>query len=102
VRHHERIRAYSEDPRRKIVEAAERGMSTSEAACTFWLGHLLGQALRRSLPRGPVASPKEERPGARLKLDERSRKLLEADLEEHPASTLPQSHEFSKGWPEYG
>lgn len=36
MRQHERIRAYSEDLRRKIVEAAERGMSTSEAACTFF------------------------------------------------------------------
>ena len=32
------MKAYPEDLRSKIVEAAERGMSTSGAACTFGVG----------------------------------------------------------------
>ena len=38
VRHHRRMKAYSEDLRRKIGEVAERGMSTLEAARTFGVG----------------------------------------------------------------
>jgi transposase len=33
--HHVRMRAYSEDLRRKIVEAVQRGMDQSEAARSF-------------------------------------------------------------------
>jgi transposase len=32
------MKAYPEDLRSKIVEAAERGMSTSGSACTFGVG----------------------------------------------------------------
>ncbi len=32
------MKAYPEDLRSKIVEVVERGMSTSEAACTFGVG----------------------------------------------------------------
>jgi transposase len=38
IRHHERMNAYSEDLRRKIVEAVERGMPKIEAARAFGVG----------------------------------------------------------------
>ena len=38
IRHHERMNAYSEDLRKKIVEAVERGMLKIEAARTFGVG----------------------------------------------------------------
>ena len=36
--HHRCMNAYSEDLRKKIVEAKERGMPTVEVACTFGVG----------------------------------------------------------------
>ncbi len=56
-------------------------------------GYLLSQALRRHGPRGE-APRSEETPGSKPKLDEGARKLLEADLRERPAATLPQRREF--------
>ena len=64
-------------------------------------GYLLSQALRRHGPRGE-APRSEETPGSKPKLDEGARKLLEADLRERPAATLPQrgasSCDGSVGW----
>jgi hypothetical protein len=42
---------------------------------------------------GKPLAPKR-RPGSKPKLDEAARKLLEADLEERPAATLPQRRAF--------
>jgi transposase len=42
---------------------------------------------------GKPLAPKK-RPGSKPKLDKAARKLLEADLEERPAATLPQRREF--------
>jgi transposase len=36
----------------------------------------------------------KKRPGSKPKLDESARKLLEANLKEHPEATLPQRREF--------
>ncbi len=52
-------------------------------------GHLLGQALRRRGQSRPVSRP-EGAPGSKPKLNETARRLLEADLRERPAATLPQ------------
>jgi transposase len=40
-----------------------------------------------------MEAPKK-RPGSKPKLEEGPRRLLEADLEERPAATLPQRREF--------
>lgn len=42
---------------------------------------------------GRPLAPKK-RPGSRPKMDESARRLLEADLEEHPAATLSQRCEY--------
>jgi transposase len=92
--HHVRMNAYSEDLRKKIVEAVEkRGMPKSEAARTFGVGissvkrYVATAGARKSL------APKK-RPGSKPKLDQGARRLLEVDLEERPAATLPQRREF--------
>jgi len=42
---------------------------------------------------GRSLTPKK-RPGSKPKLDEGARRLLQSDLEERPAATLPQRREF--------
>ena len=93
IRHHEGMNAYSEDLRRKIVEAVERGVPMAEAAKTFGVGVSSVKRYVAAYREGRSLAPKK-RPGSRPKLDEGARRLLEADLEEHPAATLPQRREF--------
>jgi transposase len=87
------MNAYSEDLRRKIVEAVERGMPMAEAAKTFGVGVSSVKRYVATYREGRSLAPKK-RPGSRPKLDESARRLLEADLEERPAATLPQRREF--------
>jgi transposase len=85
--------AYSLDLRKKIVEAKERGMPTVEVAQTFGVGASTVKRYAAAAREGSSLAPKK-RPGSRPKLDEGARRLLEADLEERPAATLPQRREF--------
>ena len=82
------MRAYSEDLRRKIVDGLKRGTSKSEAARLF--GVSLSSVKRfagMDRERGSVASRKP--PGRpRRKTDEKTRRLLEADLADRPAATI--------------
>jgi transposase len=87
------MNAYSLDLRKKIVEAKERGMPTAEVAWTFGVGHSTVKRYSATAREGKPLAPKK-RPGSKPKLDEAARKLLEADLEERPAATLPQRREF--------
>ena len=88
------MKAYSEDLRRKVVEAVEeRGMGKSEAARSFGVSLSSVKRYVGKARRGNSLSPRKH-PGPRPKLDEAARKLLEADLEERPAATLPQRREF--------
>ena len=88
------MNAYSEDLRKKIVEAIEeRGMPKIEAARTFGVGISSVKRYVATYREGRSLAPKE-RPGSKPKLDEGARKLLEANLEEHPEATLPQRREF--------
>ncbi len=93
VRHHGCMKAYSEDLRRKIVEAVERGTSKSEAARSFGVGLSSVKRYVGMAREGRSLSPKK-RPGSKPKLGEDARRLLEADLAERPAATLPQRREF--------
>ncbi len=86
------MNAYSEDLR-KIVEAVERGMPKIEAARTFGVGISSVKRYVATYREGRSLAPKK-RPGSRPKLDGSARRLLEADLEERPAATLPQRREF--------
>ncbi len=96
VGHHGRMNAHSEDLRRKkIVEAVERAMPNIEAVRTFaaWAS-LRSSATWRATVRG---DPSLRRKTPRLETEtgrEGARKLLEANLEEHPEATLPQRREF--------
>ena len=87
------MNAYSEDLRKKIVEAAERGMSKTEVARAFGVGVSSIKRYVATVREGRSLAPKRP-PGSKPKLDERARKLLEADLEERPAATLPERREF--------
>jgi transposase len=87
------MNAYSLDLRKKIVEAKERGTPTAEVARTFGVGLSTVKRYAAVAREGKPLAPKK-RPGSKPKLDEASSKLLEADLEERPAATLPQRREF--------
>jgi transposase len=93
VRHHVRMNPYSEDLRQKIDEAVERGMPKIQAAETFGVGISSVKRYVATYRKGGSLAPKK-RPGSKPKLDESARKLLEANLEEHPEATLPQRREF--------
>ena len=85
--------AYSLDLRKKIVEAKERGMPTVEVAKTFGVGLSTVKRYAATARQGRPLAPKKH-PGSKPKIDEGARRLLEADLEERPAATLPERREF--------
>lgn len=87
------MNAYSEDLRKKIVEAKERGMPTVEVARTFGVGLSSVKRYAKVARQGGSLRPKRS-PGRRPKADERVRKLLEADLRERPAATLTQRRKY--------
>jgi transposase len=87
------MKAYSEDLRKKILEAVDRGMSKSEAARTFGVSRSSVKRYAAARREGKPLTPKKH-PGSRPKLDERARKLLEADVEERPAITLKDRCRF--------
>ena len=87
------MNAYSEDLRRKIVEAAERGTPKAEVARAFGVGVSSVKRYVATTREGRSLAPKRH-PGSKPKLDERAKKLLEADLEERPEATLPGRREF--------
>ena len=85
--------AYSLELRKKIVDAKQRGMPTSEVAQTFGVGASTVKLYAAVAREGRSLAPKK-RPGSKPKLDAVARKLLEADLGERPAATLPQRREY--------
>jgi transposase len=91
--HHWRMKAYSEDLRKKILEAVDRGMPKSEAAKTFGVSRSSIKRYAAARREGRPLAPKKH-PGSKPKLDERARKLLEADVEERPAVTLEDRRRF--------
>ena len=85
--------AYSLDLRKRIVTAKRRGMPTAEVAKTFGVGASTVKRYAALAREGRSLVPKK-RPGSKPKMDEAARRLLEADLQERPAATLPQRREF--------
>ena len=97
MRHHGRMKAYSEDLRRKVVEAVQqRGMGKSEAARTFGMSLSSVKRYLGKARQGESLSPKKQ-PGPRPKMDERAKRLLEADVENRPAVTLRERCRFLEG-----
>jgi transposase len=94
MRHHGCMKAYSEDLRRKVVEALEeRGMGNSQAARTFGMSLSSVKRYVAKARRGDSLSPRKH-PGPRPKLDERARRLLEANVEQRPAASLRERGRF--------
>ena len=87
------IEAYSLNLRKQIVEAKEGGMLTVEVARAFGVGVSTVKRYAAMAREGRPLAPKKH-PGSKPKIDEGARRLLEADLEERPAATLPQRREF--------
>jgi transposase len=85
--------AYSEDLRRKIVEALERRrMNQSEAARTFGVSLSSVKRYAKAVREGRSLSPGKA-PGKKPLLDEKARKLLEAPVEERPFAKLSDRRE---------
>ena len=87
------MNAYSEDLRKKIIGALQRGTTKSEAARSFGVSRSSVKRYAKLAEEGRSLAPKQ-RPGSRPKLDERAIRLLEADLEERPAATLSERREY--------
>jgi transposase len=88
--------AYSEDLRTKIVQALTgRRMNKSEAARAFGVSLSSVKRYAKALSEGRSLSPGKA-PGKRPKLDEKARRLLEADVEERPLVKLSDRREYLK------
>jgi transposase len=87
------MKAYSKDLRRKVVEAIHRGMGKSEAARSFGVSLSSVKRYVAKADQGGSLTPKKH-PGPRPKLDERARRLLEADVEKRPAVSLRERGRF--------
>ena len=90
---HGRMNGYSEDLRRKIISAVERGMSKSQAARTFGVSLSSVKRYLDKARRGESLAPKKS-PGSPPKLDDKATKLLEEDLKEHPYATLQERRDY--------
>jgi transposase len=76
--------AYSEDLRKKIVESVQqRRMNKSEAARAFGVSLSSVKRYVKAVREGRPLTPGKA-PGKSPKLDEKARRLLEADVEERP------------------
>jgi transposase len=87
------MKAYSEDLRKKIVAAIERGMSKAQAARTFDVSLSSAKRYSRTARKGGSLEPGKS-PGRPRKADEEARILLEKDIEERPAATISQRRRF--------
>jgi transposase len=91
--HHWCMKAYSEDLRKKILQAVDRGMPKSEAARTFGVSRSSVKRYAAARREGRPLAPRKH-PGPEPKLDERARKILQADVEARPATTLKDRCRF--------
>jgi transposase len=87
------MKAYSEDLRTKILEAVDRGMPKSEAAKTFGVSRSSVKRYAAARREGRPLAPRKH-PGSKPKLDQRARKILEADVEDRAAITLKERCRF--------
>ena len=87
------MRAYSEDLRKKIVAAIERGMSKAQAARTFDVSLSSVKRYSRMASQRRSLEPRKS-PGRPRKADEKAQVLLEKDVKERPAATISQRRRF--------
>jgi transposase len=84
---HGTMKAYSEDLRKKVVEAVEqRGTSKSEAARLFSISLSSVKRYTKLADRGQPLTPRKGG-GRPPKADDATRKLLEEDVRTRPAAT---------------
>ena len=94
MRHHGTMDAYSEDLRQKIVEAVQqRHMTKSEAARTFGVSRSSVKRYVKAVCEGRSLTPGKA-PGKKPLLDEKARRLLEADVEERPFAKLRHRQDY--------
>ena len=92
--HYRPMDAYSEDLRQKIVEAVQqRRMSKSEAARAFGVSRSSVKRYVKAVCEGRSLRPGKA-PGKKPKLDEKARRLLQADIEERPFAKLTNRREY--------
>jgi transposase len=87
------MKAYSEDLRRKIVDALKRGMTKSEAAGLFGVSLSSVKRFARIDRQGGSLAPRKP-PGRPPKSDDTIGRLLEADLADRPAATAAQRRRY--------
>ena len=87
------MKAYSEDLRKKIVSAIERGMPKAQAARIFDVSLSSVKRYSRMARDGDSLAPKR-RAGRAPKVDEKVRNLLNEDMKERPAATIAQRISF--------
>jgi transposase len=87
------MRAYSEDLRKKIVAAIERGMSKAQAARLFDVSLSSVKRYSRIAREGGSLEPRKST-GRPRKTDQKAQLLLEKDVEERPAATISQRRRF--------
>ena len=87
------MKVYSEDLLKKILQAVDRGRPKSEAARTFGVSRSSVKRYAAARREGRPLSPRKH-PGSEPKLDERARKILQADVEARPATTLKDRCRF--------
>jgi len=98
---HGTMKAYSEDLRRKVLEAVEQhGTSKSEAARLFSISLSSVKRYSRLASRGEPLTPRKGG-GRPPKADELTRKLLEEDVRtRRPAATVEERRHFLRTrWP---
>ena len=87
------MKAYSEDLRRKIVDAVRRGTSKSETATLFGVSLSSVKRFARMEREGDSLAPKKP-PGRPPKGTDATRRLLFEDLAERPAATAPERRRY--------
>ncbi len=88
------MRAYSQDLRRKVVEAVERGMSKAQAAHLFGVSLSSVKRYARMARRGSSLTPKKGSGRRPPKIHEQAKKPLEEDVKERPAATVADRRLF--------
>jgi transposase len=88
------MKAYSEDLRRKIVQAVhQRGMSKSQAARLFSVSLSSVKRYSRLASQGESLTPRKGG-GRPPKADEATKRLLEEDIRNRPAATVAERRHF--------
>jgi transposase len=87
------MRAYSEDLRKKIVTAIERGMSKAQAARTFDVSLSSVKRYSRIASQGESLQPRKSS-GRPRKTDQKAQALLKEDIKERPTATISQRRRF--------